>query len=86
MKKENEKCCPYCGSSVKYALKPRNMYPHDNYMTPTIFQYGTVTSENWSPPVRDKNCIEKISYAGQKVQPETKQFFEARFEERLRNS
>lgn len=49
--------CPYCGSKIKQKSKKRDQYPHDTYMTPTIYECGTVTSENWNPPIQDKNCI-----------------------------
>lgn len=48
--------CPYCGSDIKYASKRSSRYPNHIYMTPVIFQCGTVASKNWSPPVRSKTC------------------------------
>lgn len=56
MKKSNSNKCLYCGAAVKRASRLRNQYPNDTYMTPTQFECGTVTSENWSPPIIGKNC------------------------------
>ena len=48
--------CPGCGAKIKQASRPRNQYKYDTYMTSVIYECGTVASENWSPPVYDKNC------------------------------
>jgi len=49
------KSCPYCEAQVK--KKGRVITEHGAPRTmPTIYMCGTVTSPNWSPPVRGAEC------------------------------
>jgi hypothetical protein len=47
--------CPYCKSKKKYPTKFEIRYK-EKYEYPTTFICGTVTSPNWAPPIKGKDC------------------------------
>jgi hypothetical protein len=49
--------CPYCKAPVKYPSKP-GRWPGQS--TPTTYECGTVTSKEWSPPLR--YCKDKKTF------------------------
>jgi hypothetical protein len=55
MDNSKSKKCPYCGS---LAERPANIEIRygSKYEYPTTFVCQTVTSPNWSPPIKGKEC------------------------------
>lgn len=51
------KCCPYCQAAVKFGPRIEIEYGMKREY-PTTYICGTVTSPNWSPPIRGKQCKE----------------------------
>lgn len=51
----SNKKCPYCGAGQEHPTKIETRYKQP-YECPTTYTCGTVTSPNWAPPVRGKNC------------------------------
>jgi hypothetical protein len=52
--------CPYCGAAVKHPGRIEREYgiPREY---PTTYACGTVTSPNWRPPVRGKQCTSSFA-------------------------
>jgi hypothetical protein len=47
--------CPYCGAAIKHKGKIGIDYNRER-VYPTTYLCGTVTSPNWTPPIRGKEC------------------------------
>ena len=49
------KTCPYCGSEQMYPTRIEEERGQKREY-PTTFLCGTITSPNWSPPIRGRVC------------------------------
>ena len=49
--------CPYCGSDIKHKGRIEVVYGVRREY-PTTYICGTVTSPNWNPPIKGKQCTE----------------------------
>ena len=50
--------CPYCKAPAKWPPRIENYHGMIREY-PTTYECGTVTSPNWSPPIRGKTCTDK---------------------------